>query len=195
SVQLDRHLSKPAKGPPLSRAFVEEQLRRTRALTENLNPGTVIDRSGLIRSRKMFFAALSVVLVLTLTVPEFLKQGFTNWVRPPQPARTASSGEPAGDQPAAPAPKVLYTLESLALNFHYPAYTRLPSKELRPAEGKIEVLPGTEVQLEAQINRPVSGGELVLNGKDHFAMQPQGPATVEGRFLVKGKGFYQIRVK
>jgi hypothetical protein len=81
------------------------------------------------------------------------------------------------------------------LTFSYPAYSGLQSQVVHPSDGNINVLPGTEVQVEGTASAPVVGGELVWNAKDNFSMQVLENNTLSTRFFVKEQGYYQFRVK
>ncbi|MBI3270103.1 MAG: hypothetical protein HYZ53_13845 [Planctomycetes bacterium] len=52
---------------------------------------------------------------------------------------------------------------SIALEFRYPEYTRLPPKTEDPATGEIVALIGTRVRLTARANRPLAKAAIVLS--------------------------------
>ena len=73
-----------------------------------------------------------------------------------------------------------------------PDYTHLP-KEITH-EGHIEALKGTVVNLEAETNKGVKEGRILLNQKDQLALHVQGD-RLTGSLLVFYPGTYSIHVK
>ena len=83
-------------------------------------------------------------------------------------------------------------IEKMRLTLIPPDYTRLP-KEVRQ-EGHIEALKGTVVNLEAQTNKAVKEGKIVLNQGNQLALQVQGD-RLTGSLVVFYPGTYSIHVK
>ena len=73
-----------------------------------------------------------------------------------------------------------------------PDYTHLP-KEVRQ-EGHIEALKGTMVNLEAQTNKPVKEGKIVLNQGNQLALNIKGD-LLTGSLVIFYPGTYSIHVK
>ena len=73
-----------------------------------------------------------------------------------------------------------------------PEYTHLP-KEVRQ-EGHIEALKGTMVNLEAQTNKPVKDGKIVLNQGNQLVLGVKGD-HLTGSLVIFYPGTYSIHVK
>lgn len=194
SYQLGSQLKTPDADRKTSLSLIREQLYRSHIEIEKINPADVVDTTALVASRRLLIGVLSLWLVLSLVLPDFLTRGYDNWFQPVQVAQSVSqeSTDPSADKLK---PEVNYFIQELALTFNFPAYTRLEPRPVSPSDGKVDVLPGTEVELSATPNIPVSGAELVLNGKDHFAMKMTESGVLKSRFIAREKGFYQFQVK
>ncbi len=193
--QLQRRLSRPEGDREVSHALIEEQVRRTHALVAELNPETIVDSSGTNRNRNWFLGAALSLLLATIVLPDFLSTGIHNWSSPPAPMNAevkTSAGEPAPQEKPASYEVVI---SDLKLTFSYPAYSGLQSRVVHPSDGNINVLPGTEVQVEGTANAPIAGGELVWNSKDNFSMRVFENKTFSTQFFVKERGYYQFRIK
>ena len=66
---------------------------------------------------------------------------------------------------------------------------------IKPSNGKIHVLPGTEVEITAKTNFATTGANLVFNGKDNFLMNIKSEHDLKGNLLIKENGFYQFSVR
>ena len=196
SIQLEPRLSgssDPRTG--LSQDMIREQIRRTHQRIQTLKVNELVPRSPLVRSGQWTAGVFLIALTAALLLPDFITRGYDHWARPPALAKTLQD---AGSQnaPVAPADaETAYTIEDLQLTFNYPAYTRMNSVTENPSDGNIQVLPGTEVVLEGDVNLPVEGASLVLNGKDDLFMTVNDRIEIQGRFIVKEPGFYQFRLK
>lgn len=196
SCQLGRRLAKnvePQSGTSLP--LIEELLRRTQPLVEAIRPRAAIDTTGTAQSRRWFFALMGSLMLATLLIPDFLPRGYGNWVHPQaawQDDELASLEERAA---ASKNPALSYSIQNLSLKLNFPAYTSMESEVVNPSDGNIEVLPGTEVKIEAQTNHPITGAELVLNGKDHFVANLSGEKKFHTGFLAEVRGFYQFALK
>ncbi|PIQ97145.1 MAG: hypothetical protein COV67_05825 [Nitrospinae bacterium CG11_big_fil_rev_8_21_14_0_20_56_8] len=194
SNQLKRHLETHEKDRDFSRPMIGELLQRTQGQIRDMDPGAPIDRGPLGRSRNWFLGLAAGAVLITWLIPGIWERGLGGGgARLLQATGSGSAGHP-GTAKAPQGADLDYRVENLTLTFNYPAYTRLTS-ETRPASnGAIEALPGTEVQVNASINLPSKGGELVLNEKDHLSMRREGGEKLAGRFLVKEGGHYQLRI-
>lgn len=193
--QLKRRLSRPDVNREFSVSFIKEQIRRTRLLVEKIEPESIIDSGQGVRNRNWLLGMIISLLLAAFLLPGFLIKGFDNLTSPPVSAASliqAGANEPA---PGTAASLDRYSVSDLKLTFNYPAYARMKSEVIHPSDGEIEVLPGTEVQVEAAVNLPVAGGELVWNARDNFSMRVLGNRTLMSQFLVKERGSYQFRVK
>ncbi len=194
SCQLKHYLDNPEADRKTSLSFISELLRRTRRLIENIDPVSVVDSSGVSQSRRILIGSLALLALAAMTLPNFFERGYSNWFDPVRQARTVSPA--LGGMPGVPSlPGADFAVENLALTFNYPAYTGLKNRVIDPSDGKVQVLPGTEVEVSARSNLPAADAELVLNGRDHFSMRVTEETTVKGRFIVREKGFYQFRLK
>lgn len=195
ACQFTRQLTQPEMDQRISLSMVQEQLRRTQAQIEEIDPDSVVDPADVGKNRNLFLAAVVCMIAAIVLVPDLLTRGYHNWTTAPSSPKeilSARAAAPAGK----PVPRAAdYSIKHLALAFHYPAYTGLESETIDPSDGKIQALPGTEVQIRAQTNLPITGGDLVLNRRDDFSMQIAEDQTLATQFLLKEKGFYQIRVK
>lgn len=194
SVQLQAHL-KAADKKGLSGDMIRELLARTQKDIEGLKPESLVSTERLKHIRYAFLGSLVVLLAVALALPGFWTRGYDHWITPPVQAKAPKqlSGTPEGT--AEEAPKLTYVIEDLSLEFNYPGYTQLKRVTLEKSDGKIQVLPGTEVIVTARINHPVAGAALVVNNRDNLSMENLGGNRVRGRFMVKEAGHYQFRVK
>jgi hypothetical protein len=193
--QLQRRLSHQEDDREVSHALIEEQIRRTHSLIDELRPETIIDSRETNQNRNWFLGTVIALFLISISLPDFLPRGLHNWVTPPAPmnAQTeTSAGEPALKTEVA---NNQYAISDLKLTFSYPAYSGLQSQVVHPSDGNINVLPGTEVQVEGTANAPIAGGELVWNAKDNFSMQVLEKNTLLTQFFVKERGYYQFRIK
>ncbi len=193
--QLQRRLSRPEDDREVSHAFIEEHIRRTRSLVEQLKPETIVDFKETNRNRNWFLGVVLSLLLATVILPDFLSRGIHNWASPPVVQNSQTSKGKEEPAPKVEATSVEYEISDLKLTFSYPAYSGLPSRVIHPADGNIKVLPGTEVQVEATAKPPVAGGELVWNSRDNFSMQKLENNVLSSRFYVKEQGHYQFRIK
>lgn len=193
--QLQRRLSRPEDDREVSHALIEEQIRRTHSLVDKLKPETIVDSTGANRNRNWFLGTTVFLLIATVFLPDFLTQGFNNWVSPPAPTKAetpTSSGEPVAETEM-----MIFkvSISDLKLTYSFPAYSGLKSKVIHPSDGNVHVLPGTEVEVDGTASTPITGAELVWNAKDNFSMQVSENNTLSTQFYVKERGYYQFRVK
>jgi uncharacterized protein DUF4175 len=193
--QLKRHLSRPQADRDTSVAFIEEQIRRARSSIDKIPPESIVDTGEGTRNRNWFLGAVISLVIVAFLLPDFFSKGYKNIMSPSNPtaSKVQASATKSVHKPEAATDK--FTISELQLTFNFPAYTGLPSQVIHPSDGKIKVLPGTEVQVQATVNLPVAGGELVWNAKDDFTMQVSESNALATRFLVKEQGSYQFRVK
>lgn len=195
SLQLATRLhAPPDREDGMSDELIGELIRRTRDRVEKIDPGTLVSWESTRGSRNLAAVALALSLALLWGFPEFWERGKHSWAS--QLSQTAHAPLNAQGVPA-PASRVEtdYVIENLALTFNYPAYTQLPPATRDPSDGKVQVLPGTEVKIKADLNHPVKGAELNLNGRDLLAMETPLPTQITGRFIAKEQGYYQFQLK
>ncbi len=194
SLQLGRQLDQPVESSNFSSPLIEEHLQRTQPKIKGIEDKSVLDPSSRRLNRNVLLISVTAILLMTLALPDLFSRGYSNWTQKPIQTALITPDEKPSDTSS----KIIaqnYTIENLALTYHYPAYTKLESVVVNPSDGKVEVLPGTEVQIEARTNNPVAGAELMVNGKDNFQMKATKKGSLDTRFLVKEKGYYQIRIK
>lgn len=193
SLQLAARLKTPRdREEGMSAELIGELIRRTRDRIEKINPGTLVSWENTRASRNLAAVTLVISLALLWGSPNFWERGTNSWATPAVQitgAPLTSMDAPAGSV------ETDYAVENLGLTFNYPAYTQLKSMVLNPSDGKIQVLPGTEVKIEAALNHPVKGAELNLNGRDQLSMKVTPPTQITGRFIAKEPGYYQFRLK
>ena len=194
SVQLQSHLN-DADPKGLSQDMIRELLNRTQQDIQDIKPESVVSTARLKRLRYSFIGAMTVLLAVALSLPDFWTRGYDNWVTPPVQAQAARQITGTPDSPGTEGSQFDYAIENLSLELNYPAYTQLKRVTLKNSDGKIQVLPGTEVIVTARINHPVAGASLVLNNRDNLSMENLQEDKVQGRFMVKEGGHYQFRVK
>ncbi|NIQ01996.1 MAG: hypothetical protein GWM98_17650, partial [Nitrospinaceae bacterium] len=193
SVQLEPQL-KERPGEGVSQEMIRELIRRTSERIQNIRINELISKTPLSRTGQWTVGVFLVALACALILPDFWTRGYDHWIQPPALARVEK--DPSPTQKAPPAvEEIQYRIEELGLTFHYPAYTRKKTTHQKPSNGKIRVLPGTEILLRGKTNHPVDGASLVLNGQDHFSMSVKDQTALEGRFIAKEPGFYQFRLK
>ncbi len=193
--QLQRRLDRPEEDRDISHGLIEEQIRRTQSLVEKIKPETIMDSTQAKRNRNWFLGTAAALLLVTIVLPDFMSRGFQNWVSPPGSVSSqvaANAGDPA---PKPEATSFKYTISDMKLTFSYPAYSGLKSQVIHPSDGNVNVLPGTEVQVEATASGLIMDGELVWNSRDNFSMQVAGENSFSTQFYVKERGYYQFRIK
>ncbi|MEE8205790.1 MAG: hypothetical protein V3T82_02495, partial [Nitrospinaceae bacterium] len=196
SVQLEPQLSDPSKTETaFSQDMIRELVRRTQRRIQTLRIDELVPRSPLVRSGQWTAGVFLIALTAALLLPDFLTRGYDHWTQPPALAKVLKEPGSPGPPPAAPEKEIQYSIDDLELTFNYPAYTRMKPVTEDSADGNIEVLPGTEVILRGDVNVPVEGASLVLNGKDNLSMTVHNSTELEGRFIAKEPGFYQFRFK
>jgi len=196
SVQLEPQLSESsASETGLSQDMIRELVRRTGQRIETLKINEIVSRTPLVQSGQWTAGVFLIALTVTLLLPDFMTRGYDRWNQPPPLAKVVQDSDSSDPAPAPPEKEIQYSIDSLHLTFNFPAYTRKKSVTHDPSDGKIKVLPGTEVLLGGNVSVPVEGAALVLNGKDNLSMTVQEETELEGRFIVKESGFYQFRLK
>ncbi|MFQ5672710.1 MAG: hypothetical protein ACE5G9_06410 [Nitrospinales bacterium] len=191
SWQLKKYLSDPDAGKFMSVSFIRELLKETSARIEGISVDSLVNQKELTRNRNLFLSALLLTGVTFLVLPDFFARGYNNLVNPPAPAQLLPAVVEETAQPPSPAQN--YAVKNIRLKLNYPAYTRLPSKIInQPA---VQAFPGTEVQVQATSNLPLDGAELIIHGKNRYAMVVKDGRQLTGTFLVKNQGFYQFGLK
>jgi hypothetical protein len=194
SVQLEHQLNESDK-TGLSKDMIQELIRRTGERIETLKINEIVSRTPLRQSGQWTAGVFLLALTAALLLPDFMTRGYDRWVQPPALAQVIENSDASDQTPTTPEKEIQYVIDHLDLTFNFPAYTRKESVSHNPSDGKIVVLPGTEVVLNGNVSVPIEGASLVLNGKDNLSMTVQDETGMEGRFIVKEPGFYQFRLK
>jgi len=163
AVQLDSVLRRPAEpsGPPVSPELAQAHVERMAGWLSGVRAGRLFEKR---RLRWTGFAVLVASLALLAAVrfaPGSLPRAFERLLRPPVAA--APPGEPSA-------------IGDIRLIYHYPAYAGRPDRLLEGTDGSIRVLPGTEVEIEADSDRVLRRAELRLS-------RVTLPLSVRGRHL------------
>ena len=196
SVQLEPHLDESSSTQTgLSRDMIRELIQRTGQRIRTLKVSDIVSRAPLIQSGQWTAGIFLIALTVALLLPDFMTQGYDHWVQPPALVQVTPDSDAPDPTPATPEKEIRYSIDHLELTFNFPAYTRKKSVTQNPSDGKIKVLPGTEVLLKGNVSAPVEDASLVLNGKDNLSMNVRNKTALEGRFIVKEPGFYQFRLK
>jgi hypothetical protein len=82
-------------------------------------------------------------------------------------------------------------VQTLRLEYHYPAYTGLPSETVDNG-GDIAAPKGTSVTVRATTTMPVGGGQIVVEGEPPIPMTLGPDGALTGTLAVKKPGFYRI---
>ncbi|HET7550476.1 MAG TPA: DUF4175 family protein [Gemmatimonadaceae bacterium] len=85
-------------------------------------------------------------------------------------------------------------VQTLRLEYHYPAYTGLPSETVDNA-GDIAVPKGTSVTMRATTTMPVKGGQIVVEGEPPIPMTLGADGVLAGTMTVTKPGFYRIELE
>lgn len=196
SVQLESQLneSSPAK-TSLSQDMIRELIQRTSQRIQTLKINEIVSRTPLFQSGQWTAGVFLIALTAALLLPDFMTRGYDRWVQPPALAQLAENSDSSDPTPAPPENEIQYTIDHLNLTFNFPSYTRKKPVTHDPSDGKIAVLPGTEVLLRGNVSVPIEDASLVLNGEDNLSMTVQNKTAMEGRFIVKEPGFYQFYLK
>jgi len=196
SVQLERHLNDSSSTKSgLSRDMIRELIQRTGRRIQTLKINEIVSRAPLVQSGQWTAGIFLIALAVALLLPDFMTRGYDHWVQPPALAQVIPDSDPSKQTPTALEKEIQYSIDQLSLTFNFPAYTRKKSVPHKPSNGKIKVLPGTEVLLKGNVSSPVEGASLVLNGRDNLSMNVRNETVLNGRFIVKEPGFYQFRLK
>jgi len=195
SVQLRRRLAEPDKAKSYSASFIKELTQRTEAKIKGIKTDSLVNGDSVKRGRNIFVGVLGLLLTATLALPDFITKGHGSWS---DTAALTNLGAPSigpNNSHGPISPSQLNSIEGLTLTFNYPAYTGLKSVTVQDPEGKAQVMPGTEVVVKGKTKRPVSGAELLLNGRDEFIMTVKEGRNFLGQFIAREEGYYQLRLR
>ena len=194
SAQLGNLINDPARENIFSTAMIKELLARTRKQLSGLDANSVVENNKTTPARNLFLATLTVTLAATLFLPDFWHQAFLNGNRTANTSPTAIAGKDNQKQETS-TPKQSYQVTDLELTLNFPSYTRLPSKAIKPSDGSVKSLPGTEVAIKGKADKNFNEATLVVNANDSFLMESKDNLSLMGSFIVREKGFYQFKLK
>ena len=189
AAQLERHLT-DQKETPFSLSLIREQLQRTQSGIQNLNPDSVVSGQRTVPARNVFLLTLLALITATALLTDFWKQvspGSQELAQTPTIQSKSQKGSQIADSQAD------YHIDNLSLILEFPAYTKLKKRII--TQGSLKALPGTEVQITGNSNLPFEKAELVVNNRDHFAMDVDDLKNLRGSFMLREKGHYQFRIK
>ncbi len=194
SAQLGELVADPAREKLFSLAMIGELLIRTRDQLNQLDANSVIENGKTGPARNLFLTTLALGLAATFLLPNFWQQAIKNGTTSVTVQNTWVVNKNTSGPEAVRAEPV-YTINDLALTLHSPSYTRLPVKKIKPSDGSVNALPGTEVKIEGRSDIEFKEASLVVNTKDQFLMESKDGRSLIGSFMVREKGFYQIKIK
>ena len=185
SSQLGRLLKDPHSETTTSLNFIEELQRRTSTVVNKIDPITIIDQSRMTIGRNWLLGTLGSLVLIALVVPEFLTKGYERWTNQKVPTQVSQEKIANQNRISSKPTAVNYSIESLDLTFHFPSYTGKKTELIKSSDGKIHVLPGTEVDISAKTNVTVSGADMIFNEKDNFAMSKENEVHLKASLQYK----------
>ena len=194
SAQLGGFINDPIREKIFSMEMIEELLERTKKQLSELDANSVVDNKKIIPARNLFFITLTSTMALTLFLPNFWHQAFINVNSSTNTPSIKIAAKTTQNQEIS-IPKQNYQITDLELILNYPSYTRLPSKLIKPSDGIVESLPGTEVTIKGKTDNNFNQATLVVNSNDSFLMESNKNSSFMGSFVIREKGFYQFKLK
>ena len=194
SVQLGEYIGDPVREKLFSSAMIRELLARTQKQLTKLDANLVLENGKTASARNLFLATMAVGIAVTLLLPNFWQQALIN-----SKGSVSTPGITKIDEkiqsPITQGPEKNYQISDLGLTLNYPSYTRLTSRVIKPSDGSVASLPGTEVTIEGKTNEDFHKATLVVNTKDSILMEAKDRLSLKGAFMVRERGFYQFRLK
>ena len=194
SVQLGGYIGDPAREKLFSSAMIRELLARTQKQLTKLDANLVLENGKTAPARNLFLATMAVSMAVTLLLPNFWQQALINSKGSVSTAGITKMEEKI-QSPITEEPEQNYQINDLGLTLNYPSYTRLTSKVIKPSDGSVASLPGTEVTIEGKTNEGFHEATLVVNAKDSILMESKNQFSFKGALLVRERGFYQFQLK
>jgi hypothetical protein len=189
ALQLQRYLPDQQENkPPFSVAFIREHIQNTQTAIESIDPGSIISGKKTIPALNRFLGILLTLIIVTAVLPDF-------WTPILNPESTTQITENHLTKPELAKEPLGYKINNLSLILEFPGYSQLKRQIIKPSDGSIEALPGTEVIIQGSSNHPIEGAELVVNNRDHFIMSKINDQNLQGSLILREKGHYQFEVK
>jgi len=194
STQLGKHAIASDRKYVFSAAMIREHIRRTNKQLTTLNLDFIVENRKTEPARNLFLVALTACLIATLLAPNLWQKALTNSRKPNNTNSIISANKQTKNTNELKS-EVTYEISNLSLALNYPAYTRLPPKLIKPSDGSVTSLPGTEVIVKGTSDKEFQEANLILNIKDTFLMESEKGVSFAGTFIVREKGFYQFKLK
>ncbi|MEC9423478.1 MAG: hypothetical protein VYC01_03945, partial [Nitrospinota bacterium] len=194
STQLGEFVEDSGREKVFSSEMIRELIARTNRQLKTLNVEEIIENGKAVPARNLFLATLAVGIFATLLLPNFWQQALTK-SKGYANANLKVSANKKINEAKESKPEIIFQISNLGITFNYPAYTHLPSKVIKPSDGSVSSLPGTEVIIEGVSDQEFQEASLTINAKDSFLMEPKNGVSFLGSFMVREKGFYQFKLK
>ena len=194
STQLGEFVEDPDREKVFSSAMIRELIARTNRQLKTLNADEIIETGKTVPARNLLLTTLAMVISATLLLPNFWQQALTKSKGYADTNLKVSANEKVKGSNESK-PEIIFKISNLGITLNYPDYTHLPSKVIKPSDGSVTSLPGTEVIIEASSDQEFQEASLTINAKNSFLMEPKKGASFLGSFMVREKGFYQFKLK
>jgi hypothetical protein len=195
SYQLSQHLNDSRLKNTTSLDLIKELNRRTSKAIDGINPSAIINQDRTTLSRNCFLLTLGSLILINIFIPETLTKGYERWTSSSVLAQTFQEKTTDQEQTKSNPTSINYSIDYLDLILNFPSYTGKNPEIIKPSNGEINVLPGTEVIINAKTNSMVRGANLIFKGQDILTMKKENNTSLNISLLVKEKGFYQFNVK
>ena len=198
ACQLQKKLEEPNAEKIVSLDFINKMLRETRQFIQDIQIDKLdhlLEKQKNFNNRNLFIIFLGMVLFASMILPDFFTLGYEKWITPPprpEPVLFKTNVMQTKQQPAS---ANLVSISDIRLKFNFPSYTQMSSETVDPSDGTVNVLPGTEIQIKAKSSQFLTHADLVINGKDRFALAVKQGRNLWGSFMAYEKGYYQFGVK
>ncbi len=174
SVQLGRDLLNPQKARFFSHDLVVQLLQDTAKNLEGLDPKEIVQRHGLWRNFKGLAITVGFYTLFWALAPAYFYEGsMLLWKG--YPTAAAIPGPPA--------------IGDFALTYKYPLYTALPPRTVVGSSGDLTALRGSEVEIVARSDRPLTSANLVVNGVSRIPVKVEGNILKASLVLLEGGSY------
>ncbi len=174
SVQLGRDLLNPEKARFFSEDFVTELIADTVKRLEGFNPREIVSRQSLWSSLKGLILVSGVLCLYLAIKPGYFQDGL-------QSLRQGYS-----ITLAAPGPPII---GDFVLTYRYPMYTGLEPRVVSGASGDLRALKGSQVEIVARSDKPISSASLLVNGVSRVPVKVDGNVLKGSLVLLESGGY------
>ncbi len=183
ALELGAALGGPAGDrPPFSRELAEAHLARIARAARSLDLGALFPERRALLAGRLLLCSAGAALILTATLWGPIRGGAARLLdqgaAPQGGAKSARTAEPVTGE--------------LRLTYRYPAYTRLPDKEVTSSSGELSAPRGTQVRLSTRADREVARA-LIASGEATFQLEVAGLRDLSGTLLIDRAGSYRFR--